>query len=69
MERVTGIEGVFFKAKDTAKLAAWYRDQLGFELESAQDAVAVFRWHEPGTTMWSVFLTTLSTSDQMGHAP
>ena len=55
MERVTGIGGVFFKAKDPAKLAAWYRDQLGFELEPAQDAVTVFRWNEPGTTTWSAF--------------
>ncbi len=55
MERVTGIGGVFFKAKDAAKLAAWYRDHLGFGLEPDQDAVAVFRWHEPGTTVWSAF--------------
>ena len=27
--RVAGIGGVFFKARDPAALAAWYRDQLG----------------------------------------
>jgi predicted enzyme related to lactoylglutathione lyase len=55
MERVTGIGGVFFRAKDPARLAAWYRDQLGFVLEGSQDAVVVFRWREPGTTTWSAF--------------
>ena len=29
MERVTGIGGIFFKAKDPAALRAWYRDNLG----------------------------------------
>ena len=55
MEHVTGIGGVFFKAKDPARLAAWYRDELGFELEPDQDAVAVFQWHASGTTAWSTF--------------
>ena len=55
MERVTGVGGVFFKSKDPATLAAWYRDHLGLELESGSDAVSVFRWSEPGTTTWSAF--------------
>jgi predicted enzyme related to lactoylglutathione lyase len=55
LERVTGIGGVFFKAKDPAVLSAWYRDHIGVELESGQDAVVVFRWREPGTTTWSAF--------------
>lgn len=33
MARVVGIGGLFFKAKEPAKLAAWYREHLGFELE------------------------------------
>ncbi|MEM8877444.1 MAG: VOC family protein [Pseudomonadota bacterium] len=32
MERVTGIGGVFFRAKQPASLAAWYRDHLGIDL-------------------------------------
>jgi catechol 2,3-dioxygenase-like lactoylglutathione lyase family enzyme len=31
---VTGIGGVFFKAKDPKALAAWYRDALGMPIES-----------------------------------
>ena len=46
---------MFLKATDPAGLAAWYRDHLGFDLEAGSDAVAVFRWSEPGTTTWSAF--------------
>ena len=33
--RVTGIGGVFFKARDPEALAAWYNEHLGIALESA----------------------------------
>ena len=29
MERVLGVGGIFFKAKDPTKLKAWYREHLG----------------------------------------
>ena len=32
MEKVKGIGGVFFRARDPAALAAWYRDTLGVDL-------------------------------------
>lgn len=59
MQRVTGIGGVFFKAKDPAKLAAWYRDHLGLNLEPWGGAI--FPWTSPadpggsGMTVWSLF--------------
>lgn len=59
MKRVTGIGGVFFKAKDPAKLAAWYRDHLGMKIEDWGGVV--FPWASPdnpggvGTTVWSPF--------------
>lgn len=31
--RITGVGGVFFKARDPKALAAWYRDVLGMPLE------------------------------------
>ena len=31
MQKVTGIGGIFFRAKDPAALAAWYRDTLGVD--------------------------------------
>jgi glyoxylase I family protein len=32
MEKVTGIGGLFFRAKDPKALALWYRDHLGVSL-------------------------------------
>lgn len=33
MERVIGLGGIFFKTKDPAKLAEWYRKHLGLNVE------------------------------------
>ena len=33
MEMVMGIGGLFFRSRDKAKLAAWYRDHLGIDFE------------------------------------
>lgn len=59
MKRVTGIGGIFFKARDPQALAAWYREHLGFEI--LDWGGAAFRWVGPdnpqgiGTTIWSPF--------------
>jgi hypothetical protein len=34
MERVRGIGGIFFKARDPKALAAWYQRYLGVEVEN-----------------------------------
>ena len=39
MPRVTGLGGVFFKARDEKALAAWYRDHLGLPVEDGGWAV------------------------------
>jgi len=57
MERVTGIGGVFFKARDPAQLRAWYRDQLG--IAAMEEWGVAFHWREldrperAGYTVWS----------------
>jgi len=59
MKRVTGIGGIFFKAKDPATLRAWYQTHLGMNVEDWGGVV--FRWASPenptgvGTTIWSPF--------------
>ncbi len=59
MKRVTGIGGVFFKAKDPASLAAWYQDHLGLKIE--EWGGVVFPWASSenpagvGTTIWNAF--------------
>ena len=58
MNRVTGIGGIFFKAKDAVALRAWYQKHLGIDVQ--EWGGAAFRWADadgkpaPGTTIWSV---------------
>ncbi len=58
MKRVTGIGGIFFKAKDAAALRAWYQKHLGIDVQ--EWGGAAFRWTDaegkptPGTTIWTV---------------
>ena len=54
MERVTGIGGVFFKARDPHALARWYREHLGVALDEGQTYAALTT--EAGdVTVWSTF--------------
>ncbi len=56
MKRVTGIGGIFFKARDPQALGDWYRRHLG--LDVTDWGGAVFRWADDsptGTTIWSPF--------------
>lgn len=53
MQRVTGIGGIFFKARDPKALAAWYERHLG--MTSSFENGVVFRWEGPGATIWSPF--------------
>jgi predicted enzyme related to lactoylglutathione lyase len=53
MARVTGIGGVFFRARDPAALSDWYRTHLGI----TQPDVAVWM-QEAGPTVFSPFSAT-----------
>lgn len=57
MKRVTGIGGIFFKAKDPKALGEWYRRHLGIDVQDWGGAA--FRWADDragqGTTIWSPF--------------
>lgn len=67
MARVTGIGGIFFKARDADALRAWYRAHLGLDVQS-WGGVA-FPWRESempdreGATIWTIFP---SDSDYFG---
>jgi predicted enzyme related to lactoylglutathione lyase len=50
VERVVGIGGVFFRAKDPDALRAWYGEHLGIDV---QDWGGV--GFEGGTTVWTIF--------------
>ena len=55
MTRVTGIGGIFFKARDPVALCDWYRKHLGLDIGSwgglAFDSSS-------GVTAWSIFPAT-----------
>jgi predicted enzyme related to lactoylglutathione lyase len=58
MKRVTGIGGIFFKARDPKALQAWYERHLGIDVQGWGGAA--FRWIDAdgnpvgGTTIWSI---------------
>lgn len=58
MDRVTGIGGIFFKAKDPKALGAWYKQHLGINVQSWGGAA--FDWTDAdgkpvgGTTAWCI---------------
>lgn len=53
MERVTGIGGAFFRARDPERLSAWYREHLGLEL--ADFGGSILRSDGGETLVWSPF--------------
>ncbi len=58
MKRVTGIGGIFFKAKNAPALQAWYKVHLGIDVQDWGGTA--FNWADSdgkptgGTTVWSV---------------
>jgi glyoxylase I family protein len=54
MEKVTGIGGVFFKAKDPEALARWYRDHLGITLTPTSYDEDAWR-QEAGVTIFQPY--------------
>ncbi|MEO8937470.1 MAG: VOC family protein [Burkholderiaceae bacterium] len=61
MKRVTGIGGIFFKAKDAPALQAWYKRHLGIDVQ--EWGGTAFTWTgadgtpSAGTTVWSISST------------
>ena len=65
MERVTGIGGIFFKARDPEMLRNWYRDHLGIDVQSWGGTA--LRWNDAeGLTTWSIFP---ATTEYLGSSP
>jgi len=60
-KRVTGVGGIFFKARDAKKLMAWYQKHLGFKPEEEGSTTAMSQWREEdhaehfGQTVWAIF--------------
>jgi predicted enzyme related to lactoylglutathione lyase len=68
MRRVTGIGGIFFKARDPVALRAWYKTHLGIDVQ--EWGGAEFSWTDEagsptkGTTVWSI-----GSADSGNYAP
>ena len=58
MKKVTGLGGIFFKAKEPKKLKEWYKNNLGLNMDQYG---TMFEWRQGddaaklGLTQWSVF--------------
>jgi predicted enzyme related to lactoylglutathione lyase len=58
MKRVTGIGGIFLRARDPAALRAWYKAHLGVDVQDWGGAA--FQWADDpagtagGMTVWSI---------------
>jgi predicted enzyme related to lactoylglutathione lyase len=72
MARVTGIGGIFLRARDPKTLSAWYAKHLGVQL--SKWGGAKFLWSDEvpantGTTAWSLFpedTTYFGTGNEKG---
>ena len=67
MKRVTGLGGIFFKARDPRALGDWYRRHLGLDVNAWGGAV--LRWADDspgGSTAWSL---VGPDSDQFAPSP
>ena len=54
MEKVTGIGGVFLRARDPAALARWYTERLGIDVMVEGHSEAVW-WPDAGPTVFAPF--------------
>ena len=52
-QKILGIGGIFFKARDPGALAAWYREHLGVPV--AANATHAVLTDRQATTVWSTF--------------
>lgn len=57
MEKVAGIGGLFFRAKDPKALGHWYEEHLGITIEPTKEGEAVWQ-QEAGPTVFTPFPET-----------
>ena len=56
MARITGVGGIFFKARDPNALSAWYRDVLGLAIEDWGGAMLAYDAPgHPHVMVWTPF--------------
>ena len=55
MAKVTGLGGIFFKARDPKALEAWYAKHLGLPVTNFGGAMFAEDEKRPGVTLWTAF--------------
>ena len=55
MARVTGLGGIFFKARDPKALGEWYAKHLGLPVSDFGGAMFAEDEKRPGCTLWTPF--------------
>ena len=55
MAKVTGIGGVFFKARDPEAMTSWYVEHLGLPVDVEGDVVLWWGGDVRGSTVWAPF--------------
>jgi predicted enzyme related to lactoylglutathione lyase len=67
MKRVTGIGGIFFKARDPEGLREWYRKHLEIDIQSWGGTAFLWADEGPeaanGITVWTIFPSTTDYFD------
>lgn len=69
MKKVTGIGGIFFKAKDPNAVNEWYKKHLGFETTPYGTSFEWLDKEDPskkGTTQWNPFKETTKYFEPSG---
>ena len=67
MKRVTGIGGIFFKAKDAPALRDWYKRHLGVDVQPWGGAA--FEWKDDPQAAAGVTAWTINGADSDHFAP
>jgi predicted enzyme related to lactoylglutathione lyase len=65
MHKVTGIGGFFFRAEDSASIAAWYRDNLGIDPVPTSYGEKSWR-QQAGTTVFTAMPEAMDQFDAPG---
>jgi predicted enzyme related to lactoylglutathione lyase len=55
MAKVTGLGGIFFKARDPKALGEWYAKHLGLPVSNFGGAMFAEDEKRPGVTLWTPF--------------
>ena len=69
MARVTGIGGIFLKARDPKALSAWYAQYLGIQLTDWGGAIMLWSDEVPATTGQTTWMLFPEATKHFGSGP